>query len=76
MVRSFLRTEFGVCGAGKPCNGGDIDTVEKMGDSLSLKLLTAPPEEPLEMKKLNDCKFNFTDMFSDREDIIHKYMPR
>ena len=54
----------------------DIDTVEKMGDSLSLKLLTAPPEELLEIKRLNDYKFSFTDMFGERGDITNKDMPR
>jgi hypothetical protein len=47
-----------------------------LGDSLSLKLLTAPPEELLEITRLNDYKFNFTDMFNDRGDIINKDMPR
>ena len=61
---------------GKPVTAEDIDTVEKMGDSLSLKLLTAPLEELLEMKRLNDYKFAFTDMFGDRGDIINKGMPR
>jgi formylmethanofuran dehydrogenase subunit E len=61
---------------GNPVTAEDIDTVEKMGDSLSLKLLTAPPEELLEIKRLNDYKFNFTDMFGERGDIINKGMPR
>jgi formylmethanofuran dehydrogenase subunit E len=61
---------------GNPVTAEYIDTVEKMGDSLSLKLLTVPPEELLEMKRLNDYKFNFTDMFGDRGDIINKDMPR
>ena len=47
-----------------------------MGDSLSLKLLTTPAEELLEIARLNDYKFNFTDMFGDRGDIINKDMPR
>jgi hypothetical protein len=47
-----------------------------MGDNLSLKLLTAPPEELLEIKRLNDYKFTFTDMFGDRGDVINKDMPR
>ncbi len=61
---------------GNPVAAEDIDTVEKMGDRLSLKLLTAPPEELLEITRLNDYKFNFTDMFGDRGDIINKDMPR
>jgi formylmethanofuran dehydrogenase subunit E len=61
---------------GNPVTAEDIDTVEKTGDSLSLKLLTTPPEEVLEVKKLNDYKFNFTDLFGERGDIINKDMPR
>jgi formylmethanofuran dehydrogenase subunit E len=61
---------------GNPVTAEDIDRVEKMGDSLSLKLLTAPLEELLEITRLNDYKFNFTDMFGDRGDIINKDMPR
>jgi len=61
---------------GNPVTAENIDTVEKMGDSLSLKLLTAPPEELLEMKRLNNYEFNFTDMFGDRGDVINKDMPR
>jgi len=54
----------------------DIDTVEKMGDALSLRLLTAPPEELLEIKKLADYRFEVADMFGDRGDVINKDMPR
>jgi formylmethanofuran dehydrogenase subunit E len=61
---------------GKPVTAEDIDKVEKMGDSLSLKLLNAPPEELLEITRLNVYEFNFTDMFGDRGDIINKDMPR
>ena len=61
---------------GNPVTAEDSDTVEKMGDSLSLKLLTTPAEELLEIARLNDYKFNFTDMFGDRGDIINKDMPR
>jgi len=61
---------------GNPITAEDIDSVEKMGDSLSLKLLTAPPDELLEIKRLSDFKFNFADMFGDRGDIINKDMPR
>jgi hypothetical protein len=44
--------------------------------AIALKLLTTPPEEVLEVKKLNDYKFNFTDLFGERGDIINKDMPR
>jgi formylmethanofuran dehydrogenase subunit E len=61
---------------GKPVTAQDIDTVEKMGDALSLKLLTTPPEQLLEIKRLADYKFSFTDMFGNRGDVINKDMPR
>ncbi|HLO32977.1 MAG TPA: formylmethanofuran dehydrogenase subunit E family protein [Anaerolineales bacterium] len=61
---------------GHPVTAKDIDMVEKMGDALSLKLLTAPADELLEITRLNDYRFNFTDMFGDRGDIINKDMPR
>jgi len=74
MIRPGLKTEFGAYARNGTAE--DIDTVEKMGDNLSLKLLTAPPEELLEIKRLNDYKFTFTDMFGDRGDVINKDMPR
>jgi formylmethanofuran dehydrogenase subunit E len=61
---------------GNAVTAADIDAVEKMGDSLSLKLLTVPPEELLEMNRLEHYKFNFTDMFGDRGDVINKDAPR
>ena len=60
----------------KPVTAEDIDTVEKMGDALSLKLLTTPPEQLLDIEKLNDYKFSFSDMFGNRGDVINKDMPR
>ncbi len=61
---------------GKPVTAEDIDTVEKMADALSLKLLTGPPEQLLDVKKLENYKFNFSDTFGDRGDVINKAMPR
>jgi len=61
---------------GNSVTAEDIDTVEKMAEALNLKLLTTPPDELLEVTRLNDYKFNFTDMFGDRGDIINKHMPR
>ncbi len=66
----------GLRAQGQPVTAEDIDTVEKMGDSLSLKLLTTPPGQLLAMEKLKDYKFNFSDMFGNRGDIINKDMPR
>lgn len=61
---------------GHPVTAEDIDLVEKMGDALSLKMLNTPPEELLDVKKLDSFKFNFADMFGGRGDIINKAMPR
>ncbi len=61
---------------GKPVTAEDIDAVEKMGDALSSKLLATPPEELLDIEKIEDYKFNFSDMFGNRGDIINKNMPR
>lgn len=61
---------------GKPVTAGDIDMVEQMGDALSLKLLTTPPEQLLVIKRLADYKFSFADIFGDRGDVVNKDMPR
>ncbi|UCF82521.1 MAG: formylmethanofuran dehydrogenase subunit E family protein [Desulfobacteraceae bacterium] len=61
---------------GKPVTAEDIDAVEKMGDALSLKLLTTPAEQLLDIEKLENYKFSVSDMFGNRGDIINKDMPR
>lgn len=61
---------------GKPVAGSDIDAVEKMADALSLKILTTPPVDLLEIKELPGYKFTAVDMFGGRGDIINKDMPR
>jgi len=66
----------GLRAEGKPVTAADIDTVEKMGDALSLKLLSTPPEQLLDIKKLEKYKFNFSDLFGNRGDVINKDMPR
>jgi hypothetical protein len=53
----------------------DIDQVEKMGDDLSLRLLTTPPDELLNVEKLEGYKFQFADLFGLRGDTINKDMP-
>jgi formylmethanofuran dehydrogenase subunit E len=66
----------GLRAEGKPVAAADIDAVEKMGDALSLKLLSTPPEQLLDIKKLEKYKFNFSDLFGNRGDVINKDMPR
>ena len=61
---------------GKLVTAEDIDQVEKMGDELSLKLLTTPPDKLLDIEKLEGYKFQFADLFGMRGDIINKDMPR
>ena len=61
---------------GKPVTAADIDLVEKMGDELSLKLISTPPEDLLNIEALSGYKFQFADMFGMRGDIVNKDMPR
>jgi formylmethanofuran dehydrogenase subunit E len=72
-TRAWIRHERA---QGRTVRAEDIDTVERMGDALSLRLLTTPPEELLEIKKLADYLFEVADMFGDRGDVINKDMPR
>ena len=61
---------------GKPVTAEDIDRDEKMADDLNKKLLNTAPEELLNIEKLEGYKFQFTDLFGMRGDIINKDMPR
>ena len=61
---------------GNPVTGSDIDAVEKMADAMSLKLLTTPPADLLEIKELPGHKFTAVDLFGGRGDIVNKDMPR
>jgi formylmethanofuran dehydrogenase subunit E len=61
---------------GQPVTAEDIDLVEKMGDDLSLKLLSTPPDELLNIEKLENFKFQFADLFGNRGDVVNKDMPR
>lgn len=64
---------------GKPVAAKDIDTVEKMANTLNLKLLTTDPDKLLDIKPLPNFKFNPNDtveLFGKRGDIINKDMPR
>jgi formylmethanofuran dehydrogenase subunit E len=54
----------------------EIDTVERMADELSRRLLNTPPEELLLIKALPEYRFIFNDMFGNRGDVVNKGMPR
>jgi formylmethanofuran dehydrogenase subunit E len=54
----------------------DIDKVEKMADALSLRMLTKPPSELLEIKLLPGYRFKWLDLCGERGDIINRSMPR
>lgn len=54
----------------------EINTVEKMADDLSRKLLNTPPEDILDKKPRTAYKFRATDLFGNRVDIINKSMLR
>lgn len=63
----------------KAVSAKDIDTDEKMANTLILKLLNTAPEELLDIKPVKDFKFipnDSVDVFGDRGDIINKDMPR
>jgi formylmethanofuran dehydrogenase subunit E len=62
--------------AGQPVSAADIDLVEEMGDDLSLKLLSTPQDELLNIEKLEKFKFQFNDLFGNRGDVVNKDMPR
>lgn len=66
----------GLRAEGKPVTAADIDLVEKMGDDLSLKLISTPPEDLLNIEELSGYKFQFADMFGMRGDVVNKDMPR
>ena len=57
----------------KPVDPADIDKVEQMADALSKKLLTTPPEEVLNVEKMDNYQFKF--QFASpgkRGDVINK----
>lgn len=63
-------------GQGKPLPPEMIDKTEKMADALSLKILSTPPSELLEITRLPDYEFRGMDLLGERGDIINKNMPR
>lgn len=60
----------------KPVTKQDIDTVEKMADNLSKKLLNSPPSEILDIKSMPEYNYNFTFSTGNRGDIINKNISR
>ncbi len=61
---------------GKDVTAKDIDTVERMADDLSKRLLNTPPEELLIIKPLPGYRYVFSAAFGNRGDIVNKNMPR
>lgn len=61
---------------GRPVAPEDIEKAEKMADALSLKLLSSPPSELLEIKRLPAYGFRWLDLAGQRGDVINKTMPR
>ncbi len=62
--------------AGKEVSAELIDQIEQLHDELSLKLLSSPPEELLEITSLTNYKFHFNDLYIGRGDVINKSMSR
>lgn len=61
---------------GQPVAAKDIDAVEEMAAATSLRVLTTPPAELLQLRPLPGYKFSPADLFGNRGDIINKSMPR
>ncbi len=61
---------------GEPVMAEDINRVEIMQDALSLRVLTTPPSELLDIEPIPGYKFVPADFFGQRGDIINKSMPR
>jgi formylmethanofuran dehydrogenase subunit E len=64
---------------GKPVSAEDIDAVEAMACAFNIRLLTAPPDQLIDIKTLDDFKFipnETVDVFGARGDSINKGMPR
>lgn len=54
----------------------DIDNIEKMHTNFSKKLLNTPPDELMEIKKLENYKYKFIFQTGKRGDIINKNIPQ
>ena len=62
--------------AGQTVTPEDIDSLDKMANALSQKLLNTVPAEILDIKPLAHYKFVPIDLFGRRGDVINKAMPR
>jgi len=56
----------------KDVNPEDLDRVEKLANDLSIKLLNTPPEELLDIKKLDNYQYKFNFQTGQRGDVINK----
>ena len=61
---------------GKDISPEDVDKIEKMHNELSKKMLNTPPDELLNIKKLDNYKYEFKFQTGKRGDVINKNVPR
>jgi formylmethanofuran dehydrogenase subunit E len=61
---------------GKPVTAEVIDRVERIHNELIKKLLTTDPAELVIVRQLDDYRFDFSDLYGERGDVINKNMPR
>jgi formylmethanofuran dehydrogenase subunit E len=57
-------------------SAAEIDALERLSEQLSLKMLTTPPAELVDVRPLPNYRFVAADLFGTRGDIINKDMPR
>lgn len=62
--------------AGQPVSALDIDEVEQMADAFSLRVLSSPPVEIVDIRPIEHYTFVPADLLGDRGDVINKDMPR
>jgi formylmethanofuran dehydrogenase subunit E len=60
----------------RPVSAAEIDALERLSEQLSLKMLTTPPAELVDVRPLPNYRFVAADLFGTRGDIINKDMPR
>jgi formylmethanofuran dehydrogenase subunit E len=57
-------------------SAAEIDALERLSEQLSLKMLTTPPAELVDVRPLPNYRFVAADLFGTRGDVINKDMPR